>query len=141
MNWRFISHIFVKEGREILRDRRTLFVNVILPVLLYPLLALAFIQLNQVATTGPEDWTRIAIVDGDAELLDGLNTISEEAVSDPDKLEEELALIAEKEKKDKKEKTLAEAKKQANEEEEEVPKESENACRRQQQSAPNSGAY
>ena len=53
MNWRFIAHIFTKEGREILRDRRTLFVNVILPVLLYPVLAMAFIQLNQVAQSRP----------------------------------------------------------------------------------------
>ena len=65
MNWRFIFHIYTKEGREILRDRRTLFVNVILPVLLYPVLAVAFIQLNQVAKSGPEDWTRIAIINGD----------------------------------------------------------------------------
>lgn len=84
MNWRFIIHIFTKEGREILRDRRTLFVNVILPVLLYPVLAMAFIQLNQVAQSGPEDWTRIAIVNGDAELVEGLYIISEEVANSED---------------------------------------------------------
>ena len=90
MNWRFIFHIYTKEGREILRDRRTLFVNVILPVLLYPVLAVAFIQLNQVAKSGPEDWTRIAIINGDTALMDGLNTISEDDLPEDGSIPETL---------------------------------------------------
>lgn len=39
--------VFIKDGREVLRDRRTLFVAIVLPVLLYPVLALVALQILQ----------------------------------------------------------------------------------------------
>ena len=35
-----VWHLFRKDGTELLRDRRTLFVNIVLPVLLFPLVML-----------------------------------------------------------------------------------------------------
>jgi sodium transport system permease protein len=43
-----IKTIFLKELRDILRDRRTLFVMVVLPILLYPLLMIGFTQIAAV---------------------------------------------------------------------------------------------
>ena len=48
MSWRLTLHVYRKEGLEILRDRRTLFVNLILPVLMYPLAALFILQVTQI---------------------------------------------------------------------------------------------
>src|SRR5258708_28995530 len=48
MNPRHILHVFGKDGLEILRDRRTLFVNVVLPALLYPFIVLFMIQVLQI---------------------------------------------------------------------------------------------
>jgi sodium transport system permease protein len=45
-NFRNIRLIFAKEIRDILRDRRTLFVMVVLPILLYPVLMLAMSALT-----------------------------------------------------------------------------------------------
>ncbi len=51
-----------KDGLEVLRDRRTLFINLILPVLLYPLLTLFLIQVVQLAQATKRDPPRIATI-------------------------------------------------------------------------------
>ncbi len=40
MSWKNIRLVFLREVRDQLRDRRTLFIITILPVLLYPMLGL-----------------------------------------------------------------------------------------------------
>jgi len=47
MSWSNIKWIFLREVRDQLRDRRTLFTIVVLPVLLYPLLGMSFLQVAQ----------------------------------------------------------------------------------------------
>lgn len=64
MNWRHIKLIFAREMRDQLRDRRTLFTIVILPLLLYPLLGMLMMQMAQfnreyivrVRVVGSEHW-------------------------------------------------------------------------------------
>ncbi len=45
MNWKNIRLIFLREVRDQLRDRRTLFMITILPVLLYPMLGLGLVEM------------------------------------------------------------------------------------------------
>jgi sodium transport system permease protein len=47
MNWSNVRLILQREIRDQLRDRRTLFMIAVLPVLLYPLLAMSFFQASQ----------------------------------------------------------------------------------------------
>ena len=47
MHWSNIKLIFVREFRDQLRDRRTLFMIAVLPLLLYPLLGMSFFQVTQ----------------------------------------------------------------------------------------------
>ena len=47
MNWNNVSLIVSREVRDQLRDRRTIFVIAILPLLLYPLLGMTFLQVAQ----------------------------------------------------------------------------------------------
>jgi sodium transport system permease protein len=47
MNWTNIKLIFCREVRDQLRDRRTLFMIAVLPLLLYPLLGMSFLQISQ----------------------------------------------------------------------------------------------
>ncbi len=47
MNWRNIRLIYAREIRDQLRDRRTLFMIAVLPMLLYPLLGMSVFQLSQ----------------------------------------------------------------------------------------------
>lgn len=47
MNWTTIFLIFQREVRDQLRDRRMLFMMFVLPLLLYPLMGLSFLQLAQ----------------------------------------------------------------------------------------------
>lgn len=47
MNWSNVKLIFVREVRDQLRDRRTLFTIAVLPLLLYPLLGMTFLQVSQ----------------------------------------------------------------------------------------------
>lgn len=47
MNWRNIKLIFLREVRDQLRDRRTLFMIAVLPLLLYPLLGMSILQVSQ----------------------------------------------------------------------------------------------
>ncbi len=45
MSWKNIKLVFLREVRDQLRDRRTLFMITILPVLLYPMLGLGIVQM------------------------------------------------------------------------------------------------
>ncbi|QDS99514.1 ABC transporter permease subunit/CPBP intramembrane protease [Adhaeretor mobilis] len=47
MQWKNVKLIFLREMRDQLRDRRTLFLIAILPLLLYPLLGMSFMQMMQ----------------------------------------------------------------------------------------------
>jgi sodium transport system permease protein len=47
MNWSNVRLIFLREVRDQLRDRRTLFMIAVLPLLLYPLLGTSFFQVAQ----------------------------------------------------------------------------------------------
>lgn len=47
MSWNNIKLIYLRELRDQLRDRRTLFTIVILPLLMYPLLAMVWCQMQQ----------------------------------------------------------------------------------------------
>lgn len=47
MNWTNIRLIVSREIRDQLRDRRTIFVILVLPLLLYPLLGMSFLQVSQ----------------------------------------------------------------------------------------------
>ena len=47
MTWRNIRLIYAREIRDQLRDRRTLFMIAVLPLLLYPLLGMSVFQLSQ----------------------------------------------------------------------------------------------
>lgn len=47
MNWRHVHLIYLREMRDQLRDRRTLFTITVLPLLLYPLLGMLMMQVAQ----------------------------------------------------------------------------------------------
>ncbi len=47
MNWRNVKLLFLREARDQMRDRRTLFTIAVLPLLLYPLLGMSFLQVAQ----------------------------------------------------------------------------------------------
>jgi len=47
MNWTNVKLILAREIRDQLRDRRTLFMMAVLPILLYPLLGMSFLQISQ----------------------------------------------------------------------------------------------
>lgn len=47
MNWNNVKLIFLRELRDQLRDRRTLFTIAVLPLLLYPLLGMGMFQMQQ----------------------------------------------------------------------------------------------
>ncbi len=53
MNWRNVSLILSREVRDQLRDRRTLFMIFVLPVLLYPLLGMSMFQIAQFVREQP----------------------------------------------------------------------------------------
>jgi sodium transport system permease protein len=63
VNLRHVLHVFRKDGLEILRDRRTLFVNVVLPVLLYPFIGLFMIQVVQLTQAQQQAPPRVALID------------------------------------------------------------------------------
>ncbi|MGE5757145.1 MAG: CPBP family intramembrane glutamate endopeptidase, partial [Planctomycetaceae bacterium] len=46
MRWSIISVIFRREVRDQIRDRRTLFMIFVLPILLYPILGIGIVQLS-----------------------------------------------------------------------------------------------
>jgi sodium transport system permease protein len=47
MSWTNVRLILAREIRDQLRDRRTLFMMAVLPILLYPLLGMSFLQISQ----------------------------------------------------------------------------------------------
>ena len=47
MQWKNVRLIFRREMRDQLRDRRTLFMIAVLPILFYPLLGVSFFQIAQ----------------------------------------------------------------------------------------------
>jgi sodium transport system permease protein len=53
MSWSNVRLIFLREARDQLRDRRTLFTIAILPLLLYPLLGMAVLQVSQFTREQP----------------------------------------------------------------------------------------
>ncbi len=64
--------IFAKDGRELLRDRRALFVNLVLPMLLYPVLLLFAVQVAQVTQAQPRQRPRVGLVGAPSSLRDRL---------------------------------------------------------------------
>ncbi len=59
MNWSNVRLILGREIRDQLRDRRTLFVIAILPLLLYPMLGMSFFQVSQFLQERP---TRVLVI-------------------------------------------------------------------------------
>jgi len=62
MNWNNVRLIFLRELRDQMRDRRTLFTIAVLPILLYPLLGMAMLQIQQFL----KNESRVRIVGVDA---------------------------------------------------------------------------
>ena len=62
MKWSNVKLIFTRELRDQLRDRRTLFTVLVLPLLLYPLMGMALLQVSQFMREHP---TKIWIVGAD----------------------------------------------------------------------------
>lgn len=77
MNWIHVRLIFLRELKDQLRDRRTMFTICVLPLLLYPFMGLMMLQLAQVkrqpqlsiAVVGDSQWLQIS---GAAKDLSGL---------------------------------------------------------------------
>jgi sodium transport system permease protein len=63
MKFQHLLHVFRKDSLEILRDRRTLFVNIVLPALLYPFIALFMLQVVQLTKGQQSDPPRVALID------------------------------------------------------------------------------
>jgi sodium transport system permease protein len=63
LNWRIIGTVLAKELRETLRDRRTLFIMIVIPVLLYPA---TLVLLEQITLFGQRSMdareTRVAVI-------------------------------------------------------------------------------
>jgi len=82
MKWSNIRLIFARELRDQLRDRRTLLTILALPLLLYPLLGMTYLQMAQFLKESP---TRILILGADhlpvtPSLLDDSGTLFSEAL-------------------------------------------------------------
>ncbi|MFO0868017.1 MAG: ABC transporter permease subunit/CPBP intramembrane protease [Pirellulales bacterium] len=58
MSWANVRLIFQREVRDQLRDRRTLFTITVLPLVLYPLMGMSFLQITQFMQEHP---TRVAV--------------------------------------------------------------------------------
>src|SRR5262249_26862057 len=78
MNWNNVKLIFFREVRDQLRDRRTLFMIFILPLLMYPLLGMSILQVSQFLREHP---TKVLIVD--LPQLEGLPPLVVENHFDP----------------------------------------------------------
>ena len=61
MNWNNVKLIFSREVRDQLRDRRTLFMIFVLPLLMYPLLGTSILQISQFLRAQP---TRVLLSRG-----------------------------------------------------------------------------
>ncbi|MFH5802471.1 ABC transporter permease subunit/CPBP intramembrane protease [Alienimonas sp. DA493] len=73
MTWRNTKLLFLREVRDQLRDRRTLFMVAVLPVLLYPALGLGMVQMTVLFREAPQ-----TVVVLGAEYLPGPALIEEE---------------------------------------------------------------
>ncbi|QDU29189.1 ABC-2 family transporter protein [Anatilimnocola aggregata] len=62
MSWTNIRLIYLRELRDQLRDRRTLFTIVILPLLMYPLLAMVWCQMQQFLKEQPSKVRIVGVV-------------------------------------------------------------------------------
>ena len=88
MRWSLVKTIFLKELRDILRDRRTLLVMIVLPILLYPLLMIGVTQGVAVQMSRIEQKkSRIAILHRDVApgivaALDSISTIEQQDTVD-----------------------------------------------------------
>lgn len=72
MNWRNVFLIFQRELLDQLRDRRTLFMVAILPMLLYPLMGIGMVQMTVLFTEQPRTVLILGAADLPAEpLVDG----------------------------------------------------------------------
>ncbi len=79
MNWRNVKLIFAREVRDQLRDRRTLFMIAVLPMVLYPLLGMSFFQVTQFLREHP---VRVLVVNPPLDpdlpsLIDGEQFVSQ----------------------------------------------------------------
>jgi len=88
MNWTNVRLIWAREVRDQLRDRRTIFTIAVLPLLLYPLLGMTFLQITQFMQEHP---TRIWLVGSaalpdDPPLLEGGHFSEEFCLADEAKL-------------------------------------------------------
>ena len=77
MRWVNIKWIFLREIRDQLRDRRTIFAILVLPVLMYPLMGMMFLQITQFVQEHP---TKVLVI-GTANLPDDPKLIEEEHFS------------------------------------------------------------
>lgn len=87
MNWNNIKLIFTREVRDQLRDRRTLFMMAVLPLLLYPLLGMSLFQVAQFIREQP---TRVLVIGRSGlptvpSLVEG-DHFAERLFAEPDKL-------------------------------------------------------
>lgn len=62
MNWKNIKLIFLREVRDQLRDRRTLFMVAVLPLLLYPALGIGMVQMT---VTFSEQMRNVVVIGAD----------------------------------------------------------------------------
>ena len=53
MNWKKIKIVYRKEITDTLRDRRTIMMMILVPIVLYPML---FLTMGQIMTTGVKKW-------------------------------------------------------------------------------------
>ena len=83
MSWRNVKLIYLREIRDQLRDRRTLFMIAVLPLMLYPLIGMTVFQLTQflrknearVVVVGSEQLTEhsdLPALVGDGQFADDL---------------------------------------------------------------------
>ncbi len=85
MNWRNVRLIFLREVRDQLRDRRTLFMIAVLPLLLYPALGVGMLQMTllhnekprTVVVLGSERLPPPQLLDGDRFVSNWFNAPSE----------------------------------------------------------------
>ncbi|MFP6613586.1 MAG: ABC transporter permease subunit/CPBP intramembrane protease [Pirellulales bacterium] len=68
MNWKNIRLIFRREMRDQLRDRRTLFMIAVLPLLFYPLLGVSFFQIAQFLRDAPSRYLVIGYEAGSTDM-------------------------------------------------------------------------
>ena len=73
MSWRNVKLIFMREVLDQLRDRRTLFMVAVLPLLLYPLMGIGMFQMTAIFSEQPRTIVLLGAADlpADPQLLDG----------------------------------------------------------------------